>query len=292
MFKTNGCRMISILGMWVVLVSWLSVASAWAVEETAHAGSADNAFTNPLDKRFTFYGGFQFYQAEGEFSSTRDGRPESSVDLNELGQDENAVSPIVVLKLILGERWNLRFDYFGYHDDATNTADFEFEFDDVIIPIGARTDSSIDLDVYVLNLSYNFIHTERARFGVGVGVHAVDIDVSISGSVSVAGNHVPLGEGEEDFIAPVPNLYVSGAYAFTDRLLIRFGAGWLSADYDDYSGQLLTANAMLEYWPFQYTGFGFGYRYLEVDVDYTPEGRKDTYDVKLPGPLLYVTVGF
>ena len=94
--------------------------------------------------------------------------------------------------------------------------------------------------------------------GVGVGVHVADIDVKISGEVEVAGEKRSLGEGDADLIAPLPNLYVYGAYAFTDRFVLRYGGGWLSMSYDDYDGSLVFANAFLEYWPFQYAGFGAG----------------------------------
>ena len=68
------------------------------------------------------------------------------------------VSPIFGALFNFGKRWTLRLDYFGYHDDSNTTADFNFEFDDLIVPVGARVDSSLDLDVYGANLAYNFIY--------------------------------------------------------------------------------------------------------------------------------------
>ena len=97
---------------------------------------------------------------------------------------------------------------------------------DVLVPIAhSLIDTSLDLDVYVANLAYNFIHSERARFGVGIGVHAADIDLDISANVTIAGEEIPLGEEAADLIAPVPNLYAYGAYAFTERFLFRYGGG-------------------------------------------------------------------
>ena len=267
----------------MAFVSWLGFTSAWAAEKTSK---------NVLDKRFTFYGGVQVYQAQGEFRSTKEGQPEISVDLDDLGLDENELSPIAGFNFTFGKRWKLRFDYFGYHDDNKKTADFSFDFDGVIIPVGANIDSSLDLDFYVLNLAYNFIHTERARFGVGIGIHAADLNLEISGKITVAGNEISLGEGQEDFLAPVPNLYAYGAYAFTDRFLIRYGGGWMSLSYGDYDGSLLFANASFEYWPFQYAGFGLGYNYIAVDVDYDPDNKKENYEVDLPGIILFMKFGF
>lgn len=62
--------------------------------------------------------------------------------------------------------------------------------------------------------------------------------------------------------------------------------------YGDYDGSLVFANASLEYWPFQYAGFGAGYRYVAADVKYDPGNKTEEYDVRLPGPMVYVTFGF
>ena len=186
----------------------------------------------------------------------------------------------------------LRFDYFGYHDKGKRTADYKFDFADNTYPVGARLDSSLDIDLYVVNLSYNFIRTERARFGVGFGVHAADIKLEVSGKAYVANLKTDLGSGNEELLAPLPNLYVMGAYSFTDRFLVRAGGGGMSLNYGDWEGSLYFANAFVEYWPFRYAGLGAGYRYISVDVTYEPGHKKETYDVDLPGPVFYVTVGF
>lgn len=268
----------------MVIVCCLGFSNAWAAEETSN---------NVLDKRFTFYGGAQLYQAEGEFSSTKEGDPDTSIDLDDLGLKDDAVSPAVgAIINFWGRRLTLRLDYFGYHDDAKATAGFEFDFDGVTFPVGARLDSNLDLDLYVANLSYNFYRSDRARFGVGVGIHAADIDIGVSGKLRVGNTETSLGSGGADILAPLPNLYITGAYAFTDNFLLRYGGGGMSLKYGDWDGSLFFANAFLEYWPFKYVGFGAGYRYLSVNVTYEGSSRKEEYDFSLPGPLLYVTAGF
>ena len=267
----------------ITVVSWLSVTNAWANEQT---------FKSALDNRVTVFGGVQIYQADGDFRSTKEGRPEIEVDMDDLDLDKNAISPIFGALINFGKRWTLCLDYFGYHDDSTVTSEFDFEFEDLVVPVGARVESSLDLDVYVANFAYNFISTERARLGVGVGVHAADIDLDISASVTVAGNEVPLGTGNADLLAPVPNIFVYGAYAFTEKFLLRYGGAWLSMKYGDYDGSLLVASAYLEYWPFQYVGLGAGYRYTHADIEYDNGKKEEEYDVDLPGPMFYVTFGF
>jgi len=264
----------------MVIVCCLFLTNALAEEE---------GFNSPLDNRITIYGGAQVYNADGKFKSVQDGQPDIGVDMDDLGLDETKVSPAFggILNF-WGRRLTLRFDYFGYHDDANATADFEFDFDDETYPIGADLDSNLDLDLYVINLSYNFIRSDRAMFGVGLGVHLADIDLGISGSV----NGVEVASGDADVLAPLPNLYVTGAYAFTDKFLVRYGGGGISLSYGDWDGSMYFANAFIEYWPWQNVGFGAEYRYVDVDVDYDPGHKTETYDFTLPGPMFYVAAGF
>lgn len=268
----------------MVIVGWLGF---------TNVGAAEESLNNVLDKRFTIYGGLQVYQADGEFRSTKEGDPDITIDLDDLGLDDNLISPIVGgIINFWGRRMTLRLDYFGYHDDANATADFEFDFDGITFPIGARLDSNLDLDLYVVNLSYNFYRSDRARFGLGIGVHAADIDIGVSGTVKVGDKEIDLGSGGAELLAPLPNLYVNGAYAFTDKFLLRYGGGGFSLKYGDWDGSLFFANAFFEYWPFKYLGLGAGYRYLSADVTYDGSSREEKYDFVLPGPLFYVTAGF
>ena len=271
------------LWIFMTVLMWLNYGSAWA---------SDEASNNVLNKRLTLYGGAVFHDASGEFSSTKEGRPDIKVDLDDLDLKESSTSIALGGKLNFAKRWNLRLDYYGYHDDATNISEFEFDFDDVTIPVGARIDSSLDLDVYAVNLSYDIIYKERARLGFGIGLHIADFALEIDAETRVGGKTVFIGEGREDITAPLPNLYVSGAYGFLDNLIFRFGGGWMSLSYKDYSGDLLFASATLEYWPFRYAGLGVGYNYVIAEIDYEPGNKEETYEIELPGPLVYLTVGF
>ena len=269
-----------LIGILMAVLLCLGFSSAWAEEQT---------FNSPLDKRVTIYGGAQFYQADGKFKSVKDGRPDISVDLDDLGLSDDAVSPAVgAIINFWDRRLSLRLDYFGYHDDANASADFEFDFDGETYPIGADLDSNLDIDLYVINLGYNFYRSDRATFGVGIGIHLADLDLGIKGSVN--GNLI--ANGSADVLAPLPNFYVNGNYAFTDKFLLRYGGGGFSLTYGDWSGSLYFADAFLEYWPWQNVGFGAGYRHTAVDVDYEPGSKTETYDFDLPGPVFYVTAGF
>jgi hypothetical protein len=264
----------------VMAVVCLGLSSAQAEEQP---------FNSEIWKRFTVYGGAQFYNIDGEFTNTVEGQPDVSVDVDDLGLDDDQIAPVAgVISHWWNRRLTVRFDYFGYHDDAKAKADFSFDWDGDPIPVNADLDSNLDLDIYALNISYNFIRSDRAQVGVGLGVHLADVDIGLTGSV----NGVTVASGDADVLAPLPNFYLSGAYAFTDKILARAGAGGFSMSYGDWDGRLLFVNAFLEYWPWQHVGFGAGYRYVDAKVDYEPGHKKEEYEFRLPGPIAYIAIGF
>ncbi len=125
----------------IIIIACLDSTGAWAGEPTVN---------NVLHNQINIFAGAQFYQAEGKFSSSKDGRPTASVDLEDLGLDDNLVTPVFGAHFNFGKKWTMRLDYFGYHDDARSTAKFNFDFDGYLFPVGVELDSSLDLDVYVI----------------------------------------------------------------------------------------------------------------------------------------------
>ncbi|MBT8331926.1 MAG: hypothetical protein KJP06_06305 [Deltaproteobacteria bacterium] len=272
-----------IFGIFIMVVFSFICANVWAKEQT---------FRSPLDNRFSVWGGAEFYNANGEFSSTKEGRPDIDLELDDLDLEDKDVNAIFGAIINFGKRFTTRLDYFGYHNSSKTDAKFDFNFDDIIVPVGARIDSSLDMDFYVVNFAYNFISTRRARIGLGVGVHAVDMDLEIAAKVTAGDKEKFVGEGHASLLAPLPNIYLGGAYAFTEKFLARFGGGWMSLSSGDFDGRLLAADVQLEYWPFKNAGLGAGYRYTTIDVDYDDGAKEEKYNLTIPGPLLYVITGF
>jgi hypothetical protein len=158
--------------------------------------------------------------------------------------------------------------------------------------VGATVDSKLDIDVYVANLSYDIYQSNRSRISIGLGAHVADLDLEISGNARSGDITLPLGEGDEKLLAPLPNIYVSGAYAIRENLILNCAGGWMSMSYGDYDGDLFFARGALEYWPLEHVGFGAGYVYTKADIEYDPGHKKETYDIKMPGPVVYLAVGF
>ena len=272
----------------LIMISFviMMVPNVWAEEE-----QPVEVLDKSIDK-YMIYGGLMYYDVDGTFSSTKKGRRKVELDMDDLGLDQTEWAITLGARINITKRLILNLDYFGYHQDATKKAEFAFNYDDAVIDAGARVDSNLDMDVYVVNLGYALVHTDRIRFGIGLGAHVADLSLKISGKVRVNGEEIDLGEGNEQLLAPAPDVYAFGAVALTDRLALRFSGGWMSLSYQDYSGSLTFANALLEYWPFKHVGIGGGYRYLHADIEYETDDKKEEYDITFPGPIVYLIVGF
>ena len=83
-----------------------------------------------------------------------------------------------------------------------------------------------------------------------------------------------------------------GSYAFTPKLSVEGSVGWFGLDYNDYSGNLLALTANLEYRVTRHFGVGVGYNYFDMDLTIDQSNRKDKYDLKYKGPILYMSAGF
>ena len=256
---------------------------------------ADSDVRNPyLYERFTLKGGILHHSATGEFSKHKEDTKPVYVDLDDLGLDENSVTPIVDARIRLGKRLSLNMGYFGYHEDGKKRSQFDFEFGDIVIPINALTDSEIDLDVYFANLGFSVYSSADTEVGLGLGVHGADFSLKVYAETDsgLPIPPVPIGEETEDFLAPLPNLYFFASKAIKEKLLLHLTGGWMSLTYDDYEGDMYFVRATLEYRLKEHFGIGGGYSYYDIDVEYDTGKKLETYDVKFSGPMVYLIVGF
>jgi hypothetical protein len=255
-------------------------------------GHAADVTANNWDKRFTLRGGVIAYNMSGDFSSSREDRPTINLDLDDLDLQEKQMAFFLGGALRMGDRWRLSLDYFHYDDNGSDTAKKYFEFNDLIVNVGVQIKSRLSFDLYVVNLGYDIYRSERAYFGAGIGAHVVDFDMQVSAKINVDADKATYRSEDEDLTAPLPNLYAGGAYAFRDDVIFHYGGGWMSLSYGDYDGELLFAQGTLEYWPFQNVGLGAGYAYRTANIEYKADSKKEKYDIEIPGPILYLTVGF
>jgi hypothetical protein len=250
---------------------------------------------NPsLHEQFTFQIGAYWADFDKEKVSSRrsDGGPEIKIDLNTLGVDDDYTSPYFNFIWRPTKRIRTILSYFGTRNSGTRTIGRDLTYDGVTFPAGTSLHTEFEYDVYLANLGYSFVRTDQLTLGVGAGVHVVDIEVSFEGRGPRSGNQSAFLETSEDVLAPVPNLWAYGAYAFSPKLALLGDFGWLSMSYGKYDGRLLALSANLEYRFHKNFGIGAGYRILDLELDIEGSNFDHSYDLNLDGPFLYLAAGF
>ena len=253
------------------------------------AGSAVNPI---LDDKFYFRLGATYMKADGSFSSTIKGEPTDKLTTGDLGVDDSETNFYFGANWRFAERWRLTFNYFGLDIDGNVQENFDdLDFGDINASGFLAVDTKFNTDFYVAQIGYSFLKNERAELGVGGGLHVVNFDtrLKVSGGINNVSGSVQ--SDSVDLTAPLPNILGFGAYAITPKLAVTGSVGWFGLSYNDYSGNLVTLAANLEYRFTDHVGIGVGYNYLDMDLT-VDKSRKNKYDIEYKGPVLYLSAGF
>jgi hypothetical protein len=256
---------------------------------------AEEALNPTLNERVTFQVGAHWANFDKEKVSSQQsgGGREIKIDLKTLGVDDDYTSPYFNFIWRPTRRFQTMLSYFGTRNSGTRVLDADITFDDVTFPADTSLHTEFEFDVYLVNLGYSVFRTERLNLGVGGGVHVVDIEVSFEGRGQVGdGPSIDFAEANEDVLAPVPNLVAYGGYAFSPRLALQGGLGWLSLSYGKYDGRLLTLSGSLEYRFHKNFGIGAGYRYFDLELDIDGSNFDHSIDLNIDGPFVYAVAGF
>ena len=234
--------------------------------------------------------------ANVEVSSTRTGRPDINLDLDDLGMDDNATTFRAGVNWQFADKWGTSLTYSSFSTDGRETASESGNFGDIEWEADATLSSDYDLDLYIWNLNWNFVNTERTNFGVAAGLHIADISMAIAfeATAIINGQEVVVDSGSEStsLTAPLPNIGLQIGHRFGENLYLSGRAGYFTLKVDDVDGELVTAQAGLEWRPAKHFGVGIGYQYLTIDFDEKESDRKNTLEIDSHGPVLFLALGF
>ena len=274
-------------------ISTLPALALAALSTYPLAANADESGNPGLDlQRWELRAGVFGLTADAKVGSTRDGQPSFLLDLGALGIDETVTEPWISLTAPIGSSWNVRMEYFGYHEDGTQTVQQGFEYDDLVVSAGSIVQSDLGVDLLIANFGYLWRTKDRGEFRVGLGVHMADLDYAIRATLIVNDIIISEGTAREELLAPLPNLYLGGAYQFSRRWLGRAKFGWLSLSYDDWDGELLSGSIDVEYEISDKFGVGIGYIDVDMDVTYDDSVGREVYELEMEGPLLFFRATF
>jgi len=285
--KSSICkrRLLSLgRGRVVLPLAWLALLVPQAV--------LAESFHPWFDRRVAVYVGAANFDVDATMAKWTNGEEIDYVNLARLGVPESDADLWVRLSSRLGERWQINMDYFSIDVAGGRQVNFDFEFGDLVVPIGASVDASLDVDFYILSMSYAFYRSDRLELGAGVGVHGVDLKYRMFAEARIGSLVNSVGEEEDEFLAPLPNAALYATYAFSPKLLGQVKADWISLSYDEYDGELLALHAQLAYLLTGRTSLGLGYSFFGFEVARDRGTRREYYDLDVHGPRVFFGVAF
>jgi hypothetical protein len=161
-----------------------------------------------------------------------------------------------------------------------------------VIPVGASVTSSFDAKWFIAEATYSFYRSQTVDAGIGFGIHSVDLGTTLTGRVQVGGQEGEIVTGDLNTLAPLPNLLAYTSWKFAPKWILIARVGYFSLDYDNYSGGMINAHAMVSYSISQRWGLGVGYQFVELDLDVEETNFVEVYDINFSGLMAYARYRF
>jgi hypothetical protein len=260
--------MVSVQKLKVGLVALLFLSCAGTPLVWAGVGDPDSPW-----KRLTLKGGWYFpiqdtnvrLDGTGPFGLGAELDLEDDLDLK-----EDVSSYRIDAEWRFFDRHRLNFSFFDLSREATTTLKRDINIPgDPPFLTGFTVESLWDWKVYAFSYTWSFLQTNKYEVGLNIGAQITDIAIGIrtlNGLVSEL----------EAVTAPLPVFGLTGAYAFTQKLILRSNAGFFYLKIDDFKGSLINFDLDLEYNMWKYMGFGIGYNFFRLDLDVKADNFRGT----------------
>jgi len=187
----------------------------------------------------------------------------TEIDLeNDLNLDEDLFSYRIDAQWRFFDRHRLNFSFFDLTRDATTLLGRDVTIDDKTFFLGTTIASEWEHKVYVASYTWSFLQTNKYEVGLNIGAHITRLKLQVKGLG-------PLGltAKVEGITLPLPVVGLTGAYAFTPKLVLKPAAGVFYLKIDEWEGSLVNIDLDLEYNAWKYVGFGIGYNYFRINID-------------------------
>jgi hypothetical protein len=251
-----------------IVLSWVGTPLAWA-----DVGDPDSPW-----KRLTLKGGYFFASQDSTIRLDGPLGNGTEIDVEDvLGLDENISSYDVGIEWRFFDRHRLTVSYFDLTRDASSSfsgtiGDTTFTNEVVNTEFKWNTAAAI--------YTWDFLQTNKYELGLSIGAHVTTFKFTVAG----------LGANLESksVTAPLPVLGLTGAYAFTPKLIARGDFGWFGIKVGEVEGNQLALNFDLEYNMWKHVGFGVGYKFYNLDVEITEDDFKGSIDTKYNGLTVFL----
>lgn len=213
-----------------------------------------------------------------------------------LGLDDSEGTGLLFVDWRIFKRHQLEYRYFALDRSATTTSSVAIAVGEEIFDVSLPIQSFFDITAHEIAYSYSLLFDEKKDLYFGLGLSLQDLELGIQGTAS-SPNPGETIVSTLDSTAPLPTLNVGFNYAFNDKWMFKSRLGWLAVELDfgadeDLSGQIINANAGVQWNALKNVGFFAQYAIFDVDVDYNDAGVLFALDYDYRGPILGVDIRF
>ncbi len=249
--------MVAIQKLKVGLVAFLFLSLTGIPMVWADVGDPDSPW-----KRLTLKGGYFF--ANSDSTIRIDGATfGTEFDVEDvLGLDENIDSYDVGVKWRFFDRHSISVNYFDLTREKSTALNATITVGDKTFLINDVINTEFKWNTAAAFYTWSFLQTNKYEVGATIGAHIT------TGKFSLASLALNLGQVEtKSLTLPLPTIGLTGAYAFTPKLILTSGAGLFALKIDDIKGSQMNFDLDLEYNAWKYIGFGIGYNFYRLDVN-------------------------
>lgn len=243
------------------------------------------------DDRFTVRLGAMHAKAESQISGTAIFEGEEYDFGSERYEIGEKTVPRIEGAFRFGQRHRLLFNYFRYDETNRATLGEDVTFDDVTIPAGSYAELGNKFDLGSLVYDFALVETPTLSFGLQIGAETARLQGRV---YAEAGEDSFEARASERGTAPVVGARIAtqtedGRWRFVTQAQY-LDADW--GDFDDYSGDISRANALVEYRFARNVGIYAGYDWFKLDVRQSGSDGDIGLDQRFRGPTAGVTFAF
>lgn len=256
------------------------------------AGPAALAQPSPaLDRASLWLGGYYARSDTTLTAQSPDSLLGGGINLErDLGLPDHEWTPRARLNLLLGDSQGFSFDFYRYDRSNTRQLSGRIDYRGNVYDARARVRGELRFDFGSAAYRWWFGRGNDA-LGVGLGAGYYSVDGRVSGQASVNGISGQASSRTRAH-AWAPTLQLGWRHLFNTHWRLYMDASGVKKGGGRLYGHIYNADVGLQWQPTGHLGLAFEYDVNRIRLHQTHHAYRDSLDLKLDGPSVFVTFDF